>query len=981
MPPEPDDARTPHGWPDPESDTEFEFDRTASLFPNAPQTPTGTTEEEGSSTQVLYERQPPASGPAPAAGAAGPHADIGFPLAGPEADLPTAPIVGKAGAGPGPGPDGGAPGSASAGSVIAGPEPTGRVLSLGDLPPAQWDRAMAIVQQFEDHWRTRGEPPLDEYLSLAGPLRGHVVVELILADLEFRRRHGQEARVEPYLTRYPELGIAGAADLIVRDYQARQRRDLVPSARAYPAEFAEFPALREELNRRFAALGADESVTRQPPRPSGGAGVTPGVPASARPGHPPEPANRPALPPEYRVIAKLGEGGMGQVWLVERAPFALRVVKVIHPNLAQFAESRIRMFREAMALDRIRHANAVVVHDVKETPVPYIEMEYIAGQSVDKLLTPKVPMPLPWIDRVLKQLCDVLQVAHEKWEIIHRDLKPSNLMLVHDEATGEDVLKVLDFGLAKFLNAEDSHASDHDLSITNAQQTLGTYLYMSPEQAMNSAEVQPSADIYSVGVILYEFLTGSRPFTGPTLASIAYQILNRPAPPFREKNPEVEVPEGIEELVLRCLDKDPAKRPASARDLAIAFHRLAQPPAPPLEPIAVAPPAPSLAPRLGWVLALALTGSALGVGGYRLIRGPDPAALPVHAAKPALAVPAGQAAVVEIVVPRTRARSVRVVPQGTPGSGIRVVAESGEETSTLRRFLVRTDPVKAKPGPHTLTFAATEGSASQTIRVALTVEPPQVVALPAGWVPVSPPALARVPSPYGSDASLVAVDGRLYHRGIERTLADGTRVLALLIAPVGPRGVQLGPFYMMQDKVWAGLFARFAREHPDPAAEPSSGGDPRLPVTNVTGLRAQAFAEWLGGRGHGFLPTLAQWDQAAGLHQVPAGDGPFRPDPNHPHGDWSGIAVGDRDDPLPVGTAGRDVSPYGCRDMAGNGLEWTRLPPNRADRFQVTLRSASFQDDKPYLFRTANDDDHREEFSRADPGIGFRVVIEVGPEP
>jgi WD40 repeat protein len=170
-------------------------------------------------------------------------------------------------------------------------------------------------------------------------------------------------------------------------------------------------------------------------------------------------------------------------------------------------------------------------------------------------------MPLPWTARIVSQLCDVLAEAHDK-KIIHRDLKPSNLMLLAGRPPGREHLKVLDFGLSKIL-------VDTERNITK-DGFVGTVAYASPEQARGEA-VDARSDLYSVGVLLYEFLSGVRPFVGPVLQQFHDVIHTTPQRPS-DLNPMIEVPEALEDLVMTCLAKDPAERPQSARALAEALE-------------------------------------------------------------------------------------------------------------------------------------------------------------------------------------------------------------------------------------------------------------------------------------------------------------------------------------------------------------------------------------------------------------------------
>jgi len=209
---------------------------------------------------------------------------------------------------------------------------------------------------------------------------------------------------------------------------------------------------------------------------------------------------------------------------------------------------------------RFSHPNAVIVHHAQLAghDVAFFEMEYVQGQSLDKRLNKGEPMPLDWVTRLLEQLCDVLQVAHDN-NIVHRDLKPANLMLVEGPSPGKEHLKVLDFGIAKIL--------DETLGVSSPRVItggpIGTPLYMSPEQADNGV-IDHRSDLYSVGLILYEFLTGHR----------AFENLRRSTPPpFASKKPRVRVPAKVEQVVMRCLSVDPKGRPRSAQQLLKEFRK------------------------------------------------------------------------------------------------------------------------------------------------------------------------------------------------------------------------------------------------------------------------------------------------------------------------------------------------------------------------------------------------------------------------
>ena len=269
----------------------------------------------------------------------------------------------------------------------------------------------------------------------------------------------------------------------------------------------------------------------------------------------------------YVVEKKLGEGGMGAVWLVhDRMLESQRALKLISSGIAADPDAQARFLREARIQDRINHPNAARIYDVKIcNDTAFITMEYVPGKSVKDALEPAVPMSLEWTTRILEQLCDVLQKAHDQ-KIVHRDLKPGNMMLVDGRPPGHEQLKVLDFGIAKML---ESDTLGSDLK-TNTGHVPGTPRYSSPEQ-ITGGKVDERSDIYSVGLILYEFLTGHRPFSGP-ITALTYQHTQVPPPSLAEVGATVQVPPAVEQVVMKCLAKQPADRPQSPRELIAMFH-------------------------------------------------------------------------------------------------------------------------------------------------------------------------------------------------------------------------------------------------------------------------------------------------------------------------------------------------------------------------------------------------------------------------
>ncbi len=266
----------------------------------------------------------------------------------------------------------------------------------------------------------------------------------------------------------------------------------------------------------------------------------------------------------YETIRLLGEGGMGRVYLARQLDLGRQVVvKVMHDHIAADPKFCERFTRETLLMARFQHPYAVTLYDasLNDPQGPCIVMEYIRGVSLDQLLQRNIRLTPARVGRLLYQLCEVLQAAHGLG-IIHRDLKPANLMIV-DPDTPYEMLKVMDFGLAKMLTP-DQFAK---ITQTHTEFAVGTPGYMCPEQARGE-EMDGRGDLYSVGVILYELLTGRLPFAGRSTMDLLLAHVTEEPPPFSFVAAEVEVPPGVEQVVQQCLSKTPDGRPRTARELA-----------------------------------------------------------------------------------------------------------------------------------------------------------------------------------------------------------------------------------------------------------------------------------------------------------------------------------------------------------------------------------------------------------------------------
>jgi serine/threonine-protein kinase len=267
----------------------------------------------------------------------------------------------------------------------------------------------------------------------------------------------------------------------------------------------------------------------------------------------------------YETIRLLGEGGMGKVFLARHLELDEPVVvKVMHEQIAADKLYRERFRREMRLMARFKHPNAVIIHDasLEDPQGPCIVMEYLPGVSLDRLLAKNVRISPPRLHRLLGQFCDVLQAAHEAG-IVHRDLKPANLMVL-DPDTPNERLKVMDFGLAQM--AERAGPRSTKNTIDTAEYAVGTPGYMAPEQVRGEA-VDHRSDLYSVGAIMFELLTGRLPFTGKTVMEVLMAQATDGVPTFASIGVAGRVPPAVEEVVRWALALNPDERPQSAHEL------------------------------------------------------------------------------------------------------------------------------------------------------------------------------------------------------------------------------------------------------------------------------------------------------------------------------------------------------------------------------------------------------------------------------
>ena len=266
----------------------------------------------------------------------------------------------------------------------------------------------------------------------------------------------------------------------------------------------------------------------------------------------------------YKIEAALGAGGMGEVYRARDTRLdRIVAIKILPRDKVSDPERKRRFMQEARAASALNHPNIVTLHDIaSDAGVDYLVMEHIAGKSLDKLITPK-GLPLAETIGYATQIASALAAAHAAG-IVHRDIKPANLIV-----TSEGQVKVLDFGLAKLVEtfpANDSGAATQEAPLTEAGTVMGTVAYMSPEQA-SGRPLDQRSDIFSLGIVFYEMLSGARPFRGKSQVETLHAIINDAAPPLAAHTAE------LQEILAKALAKDPRDRYQHAGDLALDLRR------------------------------------------------------------------------------------------------------------------------------------------------------------------------------------------------------------------------------------------------------------------------------------------------------------------------------------------------------------------------------------------------------------------------
>jgi serine/threonine protein kinase len=441
-----------------------------------------------------------------------------------------------------------------------------------------------MVAAFAGAWQ-RGEPPaINDYLKGAGANRRLVLIELVHADLGCQLLAGKPVRVEAYLQRFPELAQEREVvlSLIAAEYHTRRRTEPGLGKAEY---LRRFPQYGQQLNPWFQAGAPPEAA---------GTLLDEAFTQAGRPDGPPPPI------PGYEIREELGRGGMGVVYRALQVKLNRTVaLKMIRAGSQASAMELARFIREAQGLARLQHPHIVQIYGVGEAEgQAYCALEFVEGGSLAQKLH-GTPVPGASASRLMEMVARAVHAAHQAG-VLHRDLKPANILLARSDRPEAVPLsapperyepKVTDFGLAKRLAFEPEALAtvrsavpgEPGVSVlgwgtstirarTQTGAIVGTPSYMAPEQASGVVKhLTAAVDVYSLGAILYELLTGYRPFVGKSLWETVELVLTGDLVPPSHWNPKVD--RDLESICLKCLEKLPAHRYPSALGLADDLHR------------------------------------------------------------------------------------------------------------------------------------------------------------------------------------------------------------------------------------------------------------------------------------------------------------------------------------------------------------------------------------------------------------------------
>jgi formylglycine-generating enzyme required for sulfatase activity len=589
---------------------------------------------------------------------------------------------------------------------------------------------------------------------------------------------------------------------------------------------------------------------------------------------------------QYRIIEPIGKGGMASVFKAYQPALdryvAIKVLPPYHAHEPGFTE---RFEREAKAVAQLNHHHILPIYDYgQEGDLSYIMMQYVEGGTLKDMMSG--PMPLDKIVRYIGEIASALDYAHEKG-IVHRDVKPSNVLIDRDR-NGWSLLS--DFGLAKMVEGV-SH-------LTGSGVGVGTPQYMPPEQGQGG-KVDQRADIYSLGVVLYEMATGRVPFEAETPLAVVLKHITDPLPLPSTVNPDV--PEGVERVVLKAMAKEPDDRFGSAGEMADVLQEAVGSGA-----IAISSPAEVEAKTLPLPAAEIAPPTAPDAAPPSVT--PAPAALPRRRGLPWLVVIGALALAGVIAALALTCILARLRANQTPRQQAEATAQAAE---TLAAQVLDTATVQAGSVLTRIPMPTAQAKAT-----------PIHTPVPASLTPAPVPEIVTMTREADGAVMVYVPEGKFTMGSPEDEGYDDEHP---------QHTYYLDAFWIDQTEVTNAQYYRCVEAGACEPLEkcsddPNYGADDR-PVVCVSWDQATAYAEWVGGR----LPTEAEWEKAA---RGP--DGREYPWGNEFDGSrlnfcdksclrkWRDTNVDDGcEHTAPVGSYPAGASPYGALDMAGNVYEWT----------------------------------------------------------
>ncbi|MEW6208312.1 MAG: bifunctional serine/threonine-protein kinase/formylglycine-generating enzyme family protein [Acidobacteriota bacterium] len=632
---------------------------------------------------------------------------------------------------------------------------------------------------------------------------------------------------------------------------------------------------------------------------------------------------------KFRLDEKVGEGGMGKVYRATHVYLNQTVaVKVLHHHLSSDEVALERFRREARAAAQIHHPNAIAVTDfgvTQETGMAYLVMEFLEGVELRQKLYNDKKLGFEEVFHIAQQTCAALEAAHARG-IIHRDLKPDNIWLLPSQ-DGIPRVRVIDFGIAKL------RASAEVSQLTKQGMLIGTPFYMSPEQCRGE-ELDTRSDIYSLGVIIYEMLTGNVPFQSSTPIGVLLKHVNEVPPPMYQSRPDI--PASVEEVVLRALKKRSEERQSSAAQLAQELEKAYQVAGLHLSPLHIRTPqgVPSPAPFLR-------TSS-------------DPIAAQGPSQGAAIYKTPGQSHLAEQPTVEIGKRTENITAGDSLKSSTPASLSDNERTFSFGRATLDTAVGEGKKKILVAAIAITITIAAVILIRFMVSKKPQT--------PVDPPVVS---TPEG----MVRVKGGAFSMG-----SDDPRSYAI----AQPRQVvKVDDFFLDINEVSNEKYSEFikaTRRKPPPHWENGTfpPGEAGFPVYNVSWEDAEAYAKWTGKR----LPTESEWEYAARgeAEKLFLWEGEW----NKRHANLRESETGSE---VWAGSYPDGKSWCGANDMVGNVFEWVsdsfkpyKGSGGKADPLLMVYRGGSYKNSKDELL-TVNR--WLAPASFKSPEIGFRCAMDV----